>query len=61
MKTLAQTIEEADNRWQHGIGNSGAEWSEYIAANVILWFRKQDTTPTDIVFDYANGHTYDRT
>lgn len=52
MKTLAQTIDEADYRWQHAIGNSGAEWSEYIAANVILWLVAKETTPTDIVSNW---------
>lgn len=27
----AQIIDEADNRWQHGIGNSGAPWEQFVA------------------------------
>lgn len=61
MTTLAQAIDEADNRWQHGVGDSGAKWEDYMAAAVIKWFRDQEEAPTDIVSDYADGHTYDRT
>lgn len=50
--TLPQAIDEADSRWQHGVGNSGADWPDYIAAAVIEWFREQEATPTDIVADY---------
>jgi hypothetical protein len=59
--SLAQAIDEADSRWQHGIGDSGANWEDYIAAAVIEWFKSQEEAPTDIVSDYVTGHTYDRT
>lgn len=52
MKSLPQAINEADDRWQHGIGNSGASWEVYIADAVIQWFKEQDTSPTDIIADY---------
>lgn len=52
MTTLAQAIDEADNRWQHGIGNSGIDWEAYIAHAVIAWFREQEESPTDIVSDW---------
>lgn len=31
----ARILDEADNRWQHGIGNSGESWERFVARAVL--------------------------
>lgn len=34
-EALAQVINAADNRWQHGIGSSGTSWDGYVADAIL--------------------------
>ena len=34
-EALAAIIEQADDRWQHGVGSSGTTWQDYLAAAII--------------------------
>lgn len=39
VEALARVIDEADNRWQHGIGDSGTSWEMFIAYKVLEYLK----------------------